>query len=117
MSESWTCSTPPPPAASRICRLVSGLTALDCAVMREVYVNQDFTRVGYYKSILDEAGIPNLIRNELTHNWMTELPSPIFFPALCVLHDEDYDRAIQLLAEIHYAPPSNLPDWFCPRCN
>jgi hypothetical protein len=47
--------------------------------MKEIYVHQDYTRVGFYKSILDEAGIPNLVRNEATHSSMSELPSPIFF--------------------------------------
>jgi hypothetical protein len=85
--------------------------------MKEIYVHQDYTRVGFYKSILDEAGIPNLVRNEATHSSMSELPSPIFFPALCVLHDEDYGRAMQLLSQIHYAPAEVLPDWSCAKCN
>jgi len=85
--------------------------------MREIYVHQDYTRVGYYKSVLDEAGIPNLIRNDATHSSLTEMPSPIFFPALCVLHDEDYDRAMKLLGEIHCAQPSDLPDWQCSKCD
>ena len=84
--------------------------------MREIYVDQDYTRVGFYKSILDQAGIANIIRNDISHSSLTELPSPIFFPALCVVHEEDYDRAMQLLREIQHAPPTVLPDWRCPKC-
>ncbi|MEO7725038.1 MAG: hypothetical protein ABIU29_10220 [Chthoniobacterales bacterium] len=44
------------------------------------------------------------------------MPSPIFFPALCVLHDEDYDRAMEILGAIYYAPPSTAPEWRCAQC-
>ena len=84
--------------------------------MREIFVHQDATRVGYYKSILDEAGIPNLIRNENTHNTMAEMPAAIFFPTLCVLNEEDYDRALELLEQVHQPPPATEPDWTCGRC-
>ncbi len=74
--------------------------------MREVFVNQDHTRVGFYKSVLDEAGIPNFIRNQYSNNSLTEMPSALFFPALWVVQDEDYDQAMQILGEIYYALPS-----------
>ena len=85
--------------------------------MREVFVNQDHTRVGFYKSVLDEAGIPNFVRNESSNNSLTEMPSLLFFPALCVVNDDDYDRAMQILGEIYYSPPSQAPDWRCPKCS
>ena len=71
--------------------------------MREVFVNQDHARVGFYKSILDQAGIANFVRNESANN-ITEMPSPIFFPALCVIHDEDYDKAMAVLREMRGQP-------------
>ncbi len=83
--------------------------------MREVFVNQDHARVGFYKSVLDEAGIPNFVRNEIANN-ITEIPSPLFFPALCVVHDEDYDEAMRILGEIYYARPSQAADWSCSNC-
>lgn len=85
--------------------------------MREVFVNQDHTRVGFYKSVLDEAGIPNFIRNQYSNNSLTEMPSALFFPALCVVQDEDYDQAMQILGEIYYALPSQAPDWRCRKCS
>jgi Putative prokaryotic signal transducing protein len=84
--------------------------------MREVFVNQDHARVGFYKSVLEEAGIPNFVRNEMASN-ITDMPSPLFFPALCVLHDEDYDEAMQILGEIYYERPSQAADWCCSKCN
>ena len=84
--------------------------------MREVFVNQDHARVGFFKSVLDEAGIANFVRNKSSNNSLTEMPSPLFFPALCVVHDEDYDRAMKILGEIYNAPPSQAPDWRCLKC-
>lgn len=84
--------------------------------MREVFIHQDSARVGLYKSVLDSAGIPNFVRNALTNNSVTDMPSPIFFPALCVMHDEDYDAAIELLRKVVKPEPADGPDWKCPSC-
>ncbi len=83
--------------------------------MREVFVNQDHARVGFYKSVLEAAGIQTFVRNEVANN-ITEMPSPLFFPALCVVRDDDYDEAMRLLGEIYYATPPAAADWSCPSC-
>lgn len=83
--------------------------------MREVFVNQDHARVGFYKSVLDEAGIPNFVRNEYGNN-ISDMPSPIFFPALCVVRDEDYDEAMGILSKIYYGQEAEAADWSCSKC-
>ncbi|MEK0451621.1 MAG: hypothetical protein RL088_3889 [Verrucomicrobiota bacterium] len=85
--------------------------------MREIFVNQDYTKVGHYKSILESASIPCFIRNGTSHNSVTELPSPLLFPTLCVENDDDYERALELLKAVHKPSDSNAPDWKCPNCN
>jgi hypothetical protein len=68
--------------------------------MKELFREQDITRVSYYQSILEDHGIPTMIRNEyLTGSGLTEIPIAEFFPALCVLHDEDYLRAVAIIRE------------------
>lgn len=68
--------------------------------MKELFRERDFTRVGYFQSILESEGIPTLLRNEhLTMSGLAEIPIPDFFPALCVVNDEDYDKAIAILRE------------------
>lgn len=84
--------------------------------MREIFVHQDFTRVGHYKSILDSAEIPSFIRNEISHSLVTELPCPLMFPTLCVENDADYDRALELLLKVHKPTTPDAPDWTCPDC-
>jgi hypothetical protein len=56
------------------------------------------------------------VRNEMANN-ITDMPSPIFFPALCVVRDEDYDEAMQILGKIYYEQPSEGADWRCGQCS
>jgi hypothetical protein len=84
--------------------------------MREVFIHQDSARVGLYKSVLDGAKIPNFVRNGLTNNSFTGIPTPLFFPALCVVNDEDYERAIEVLRKVVKPDPSDAPDWKCSAC-
>ncbi len=67
--------------------------------MKELFRDADFTRVGLCQSILEAEGIPTHIRNQDLVGIMTEVPIPEFFPALCVVDDGDYDRAITLLRD------------------
>lgn len=68
--------------------------------MKELFREQDITRVSYYRGLLEDHEIPTLIRNEfLTGSGLTEIPIPEFFPALCVLNDDDYERAVAIIRE------------------
>ncbi|MES2475034.1 MAG: DUF2007 domain-containing protein [Verrucomicrobiota bacterium] len=68
--------------------------------MKELFREQDITRVSYYKAVLEDNGIATLIRNEyLTGSGLTEIPIPEFFPALCVMNDEDYVQAVAIIRE------------------
>lgn len=83
--------------------------------MRQVFAHQEYARVGFYKSILDEAGIVSLVRNR--DNYDLGLATwPCFPPSLYVVNDDDYDRAMTLLGQFEYAEPSAAPDWQCPAC-
>jgi hypothetical protein len=68
--------------------------------MKELFREQDITCVTYYKAVLEDSGIPTMIRNEyLTASGLTEIPIPEFFPALCVLNDEDCVQAVTIIRE------------------
>jgi hypothetical protein len=89
--------------------------------MRSVFVDQDSARVGHAHSILESAGIASFVRNNLSHTLVGISivgPLRIFDPELCVINDEDYERAMELLAgfnpqAVECAP---RPDWSCPSC-
>ena len=59
--------------------------------MKELYRSSDTALIGFYQSILDEAGIPHLVRNESTQQAVVGglvaaiLHLPDFWPALCVV--------------------------------
>ncbi len=68
--------------------------------MKELFREQDITRVSYYKAVLEDHGILTMIRNEyLTGCGLTEIPIPEFFPALCVFNDHDYAQAVAIIRE------------------
>ena len=69
------------------------------ATMKELFREQDFARVGYYQSILESEGIATHVRNRDLVGMTTEVPIPEFFPALCVVAEEDYERAMEILRE------------------
>ncbi len=86
--------------------------------MKELFRERDFTRVGYFQSILESEGIPTLIRNEtLTASGLADLPIPEFFPALCVVNDADYDAAVVIIRDhLQKDPRSDHPDVKCTSC-
>jgi hypothetical protein len=85
--------------------------------MRSVFTDREPARVGYFQSVLENEGILTFIRNQLTNTTMSEMPSGLFFPVLCVVNDEDFDRAIALILEVRDGTPDNLPEWTCEKCH
>lgn len=83
--------------------------------MRHVYSHQDHARVGFFKSILDDAGIETFMKNDVSSN-TTDLPSLIIAPTLCVVNDEDYDRAREVLNAAVLPPAQASVDWQCAAC-
>jgi hypothetical protein len=83
--------------------------------MREVFSSPDFTEVGYYKSMLDEAGISSFIRNENANS--IGLVGAMFFPSLCIIDDAAYDEAIALLKSRRFKGGVEVADWTCPSCS
>jgi hypothetical protein len=65
--------------------------------MKELFRERDPALVGMYQSLLESAGIATHVRNRDLVVMVTEVPIPEFFPALCVVNDGDYDRALEIL--------------------
>ena len=87
--------------------------------MKEIFSDPDYTRVGYFESVLKQAGIRCFIQNAYSHNLLTGIPSHLFYPKLCIIDDGDYDAALELLQPLHQKElPGALPraDWTCPHC-
>lgn len=91
--------------------------------MIELYRSANLVKVGYYKSVLESAGIDCYIKNETIA--LTEIPIPVFYPALFILHDKDTAEALRLLEEnamfehddsSDTGEKNDLPDIICPHC-
>ncbi len=86
--------------------------------MKELYRDREYTLVAYYKTLLESEGIPIMLRNgSVGTSGITEIPIPEFFPNICVMHDEDYDRAHRILTQIKHGNAENSErEVICPSC-
>jgi hypothetical protein len=83
--------------------------------MRELFSERDFTRIGYYQTVLEAEGIQTFIRNENLSG--TEVSIPIFFPALCVVDEHDYEKALQVLKTLNESDERlSRQETTCPKC-
>ncbi len=85
--------------------------------MKEIYRNQSPVKVGHYKSVLTKAGIETMTRNDnLSGNEISILE---FYPALCVINDEDEARAIKILGDYIEKEKEAVEgeDINCPDCD
>lgn len=83
--------------------------------MKDLLASLDWTRLGFYKSMLDEAGIDSFIRNEHTAHLINVMIAPCQ-PTLCVMNDEDYEQALKLLWPRHSKGAASMHEWTCSGC-
>ncbi|MDF2377489.1 MAG: DUF2007 domain-containing protein [Verrucomicrobiales bacterium] len=68
--------------------------------MKELFREPDFTTIGHYQSLLETCGIRTHVKNEtVALMGVSEIPIPDTFPALCVVNNEDFERAWELIRE------------------
>ncbi|MDB4491627.1 DUF2007 domain-containing protein [bacterium] len=87
-------------------------------MMKELFSDSSLTRVEIYKQVLESVGIRTHIRNRLQNGaGFSQLAGLPFSPTLCVVNDDDYDRARALLSE-HYqeAERTEGQEIACPQC-
>lgn len=108
------------PKPKSLCEVGFAEAAFWCIVgcMKELFRERDFTKVGYFQSVLESEGIATIIRNKhLTMSGLTEIPIPEFFPALCVMDEADYPRAMKIIRQriIENAVNADI-EVRCPAC-
>jgi hypothetical protein len=85
--------------------------------MIKVFEDFDITLVGHYQSVLESNGIDTFMKNQFGTSGAGELPFVEVVPQLWVLNENDAERALALIDEMH--EPLNqeeLQDWKCPAC-
>lgn len=83
--------------------------------MKKVASRESLSYLGHLKALLEQEGIPTLIRNEGLAGALGEIPFLECWPELMVVDDEDEPRAKRLIAA-YEAPGEPGPDWRCPNC-
>ena len=68
------------------------------------------------KIILDTEGIPCSIRNEYLSIALGELSPQNCIPALWVLNDTDYPRALEVMEEWRSSSVKTKSQWVCAEC-
>lgn len=90
--------------------------------MKEVFRHSDAALVAVYQAMLESEGIQTFVRNTNTQQAIVGglltaiFPLPDFWPTLCVMDDEDYPEAMDLLRNAQDAATDVQPDWTCPQC-
>jgi Putative prokaryotic signal transducing protein len=90
-----------------------------CEPMTRVHRGGSLAEVGHLKSLLEEAGIRCMIKNELLSAALGEIPFLECLPELWVLADEQARHAEALIAESMVtarAEPVGGPAWRCGIC-
>lgn len=85
--------------------------------MTEIYRHHDHARVGLLESLLVGEGIEVHLKNRNAATGIVEVPIPEFYPRLCIIHEQDVDRAVALLKE--FLEDERRPlgdDWTCAQC-
>ena len=83
--------------------------------MRDLITSIDSTRLGFFRSILEEAGIACFIRNETTSQLTNIFIGPLQ-PTLCLVEDADFERASALLRPHQSEEACTAEEWLCPAC-
>ena len=86
--------------------------------MIELLREPDSVNIGYLQGILESEGIPTFVRNDNLSR--VEVPIPAFWPALCVVNDQDFQRAEtiwnQIKEERQNVAVANKVEWTCSGC-
>ena len=68
------------------------------------------------KGLLDEAGIPSMIRNEHLAMALGELAPGDCSPQIWILNDEDYARAKEIVDDLRTSNVKTAQPWICSDC-
>ncbi|MDX1373954.1 MAG: DUF2007 domain-containing protein [Burkholderiales bacterium] len=84
--------------------------------MKRVFSSHDLISVHHARNLLEAAGIPAVVRNELLSSAMGELPPVECQAELWVIDAGDAARAEQILREGRLPQAPHGPGWRCQAC-
>ncbi len=81
--------------------------------MKKVYTSDDRMMAGHVKSLLEEDGIPCLVKNEALAGAIGEIPPIECWPEVWITDDDDYDRAREIIQELLIETATPKAPWRC----
>ena len=84
--------------------------------MQRVYTSADIMMVHHLRNVLEDHGIPCLVKNETLGIAAGQLPILECWPELWVVDDGQQPQARELVQEALHAAPAAGPGWTCPGC-
>lgn len=84
--------------------------------MTKIFVSQNLSEVELFKDVLEQAGIPCMIKNQHTAGLAGEVPFAEVFPELWVERDGDYSIAEDILNDMSKGKTKGGTAWTCPKC-
>ena len=84
--------------------------------MEKLFVSPMLVEVESLKEILEQEGIPCMIKNQQGSSLAGEVPFAEVFPELWVINDKDYPHAQEFLENWQTAQPTETTDWICSTC-
>ena len=84
--------------------------------MKKLTSSITIAHVGLLKGVLEQEGIPCLIKNESLTMTSGFVPFTECFPELWVVNDEDLSKAQEVLDNFQTPEPGLHKDWRCATC-
>jgi hypothetical protein len=83
--------------------------------MKKLNSSESLITINHWKNVLESEGIACEIRNQHLGSIIGEMPFVEVWPQLWVVHDLDFDRAMQLIG-VDVLNESPSESWRCDRC-
>lgn len=84
--------------------------------MKRILSSPNPVEVTHLKSVLEDAGIACLVRNEVSAALLGEIPLNEATPELWIENDENLNEALRLKEEWQAAPSVSGGSWVCGKC-
>ena len=80
--------------------------------MKKIHTGCEEFRIGHIVSMLEQAGIEYVLRNQYLSGALGELPATECWPEIWVAHDEDFDAAMTMVRQATEDLTNSGP-WVC----
>jgi len=84
--------------------------------MKKILSSPDPGEIAMLRNMLETAGIPCLMRNEITAGLAGEVPISESTPQLWIQEDQQLAEALKIKKAWQTAPPVIGNSWVCPAC-